>query len=80
MAHPSESRVLKHMGRNLLPSRVPVVLCRSQSLELRCTPNMVSCPFLILIAAFLKWSLSYTINIHIIILTFLMGLGRNCFK
>lgn len=41
---------------------------------------MVSWPFLMLIAAFTKWSLSYTINICVIILTFLMGLGRNYFE
>lgn len=79
MAHSPESCVLKHSERTLLPSRVSVALCRSRCLELRCTPHMVPWPFLVLIAAFTKWSLSYTINTYVIILIFLMGLGRNYF-
>lgn len=77
---PTGESCLKHTERNLLPSRVPLVLCRWQCRWLHGTPNMVSCPVLRLIAAFKKWSLSHTINIYIIILTFFMGPGRNYFK
>lgn len=51
MVHPSESHTLKTTERNLLPSGLPEVLCRPQRLWCRCTPNTVSCPFLIQIAA-----------------------------
>lgn len=65
MVYPPESRSLKNTERNLLPSHLTGVLCRPQCPSAGALPEWY--PVLIQIAALQNWSLSYTINICIIV-------------